>query len=162
MVTHVSATMREQTPHTINSTNNQTISEAVKRRAQSVIKDKSIDAGTRAWIRYGLEINDPWLPELVRRVDAGESIFDNLNVPLTTEEKIEALAEIICRAGNEASAALLVLMATMETVPHPRALANVAKHFALTRCLDSNLYGIVDTQIATIENELLASNSCPV
>jgi hypothetical protein len=78
-------------PHTINSTNNKTISDALKRRAQSVINNKSIDAGTRAVIRYGLEINDPWLPELVRRVDVGETIIDNLNIPPTSEEKIEAL-----------------------------------------------------------------------
>ena len=76
-----SARLREETPH---------LSDALKRRAQSVINDKSIDAQTRAVIRYGLEINDPWLPELVRCVDAGESIIDNFFVP-SSEEKIEAL-----------------------------------------------------------------------
>jgi hypothetical protein len=60
-------------PHPINSNHNQTISDALKRRAQSVINNKSIDAETRAIIRYGLEINDPCLPELVRRVDAGKT-----------------------------------------------------------------------------------------
>jgi hypothetical protein len=156
---HNSATERHETPHTINSTNNQTISDALKRRAHSVINDKSIDAGTRAFIRYALEINDPWLPELVRRVDAGETIFDNLNIPPTSEEKIETLAEIICRAGAESSAALLVLMATLETASHPKALANTAKHFAFTRCVELNLYGMVDAQIAALEGELLAANS---
>jgi hypothetical protein len=144
MVTHTSAREREHTPHTTNSTNNQNINEALKRRAQSVINDKSIDAETRAIIRYGLEINEPCLPELVRRVDAGQSIIDNLNITPTSEEKIEALADIICRAGNEPSAALLVLMATLENAPHPKVLANAAKHFALTRCSALNLYGIVD------------------
>lgn len=67
-------------PHPINSNQNQSISDALKRRAQSVINDKSIDAETRLIIRYGLEINDPCLPELVRRVDAGENILDNLNI----------------------------------------------------------------------------------
>ena len=124
MSNHNSATERDETPHTINSTNNQTISDALKRRAQSVINDKSIDAGTRAWIRYAVEINDPWLPELVRRVDAGETIFDN--VPPTSDEKIEALAEIICRAGKQSPAAFLVLMATLENASHPKALANTA------------------------------------
>ena len=33
----------------------------------------------------------------------------------SNEEKIEALAEIICGAGEESSAALLVLMTTLET-----------------------------------------------
>ena len=37
---------------------------------------KSIDPQSRAIIRYALEINDPWLAELVRRADAGETLFD--------------------------------------------------------------------------------------
>lgn len=157
MTQHSSAAVREQAPHAINS-NNQTISDALKRRAQSVINDKSIDPETRAIVRYGLELNDPCLPELLRRVDDGESIVDNLNVSPTTEEKIEALAEIICRAGDQASAALLVLLATLEHAPHPKALANAAKHFVFTRCVDSNLYRIVDKQIATFESELLSNS----
>jgi len=146
-------------PHTIKSTQNQTISDALKRRAQSVINNESIDAETRAIIRYGLEINDPCLPELVRRADAGETIIDNLNLSPTVEEKIEALAEIICLAGDKASAALLVLMATLENAAHPKALANAAKYFAFTHCVASNLYGMADAQIALVENELLAANS---
>lgn len=66
-----SARLREETPH---------ISDALKRRAQSVINHRSIDAQTRAMIRYALEINDPWLQDLVRCVDAGESVTDNLFV----------------------------------------------------------------------------------
>ena len=147
-------------PHPINSTQNQTIGDALKRRAQAVINDKSIDAETRAIIRYGLEINDPCLPELVRRVDAGEDILDNLNISPTTEEKVEALAEIICLSGDKASAALLVLMAKLEDAPHPKALANAAKHFAFTNCFASNLYGLADAQIAKVESELLGDNSC--
>jgi hypothetical protein len=126
MVNHTSATQREETPHAIKSTKNNTlrrqeagadgrrqgykgtsktnvikrrngaakttitnghkrrngtsqtttISIALKRRAQSVIKDRSIDARSRALIRYALETNDPWLPELVRRADEGEPILD--------------------------------------------------------------------------------------
>jgi hypothetical protein len=146
-------------PHPINSNHNQTISDALKRRAQSVINNKSIDAETRAIIRYGLEINDPCLPELVRRVDAGENIIDNLNLSPTIEEKVETLAEIICLAGDKASAALLVLMATLENASHPKALANAAKHFAYTNCFASNLYGLADAQIAMVENELLSASS---
>jgi len=162
MSQHSRAREREATPHTNHSTNNQTISDAVKRRAQSQIHNKSIDAETRAFIRYGLEINDPYLPELVRRVDAGETIVDNLNIPPTNEEKIETLAEIICRAGDGPSAALLVLMSMLENAPHPKALANTAKHFAFTRCVESNLYGMLDAQIAVLETELLATNSLAV
>lgn len=144
-----SAGLREETPH---------ISDAIKRRAQSVINDKSIDAETRAIIRYGLEINDRWLPELVRCVDAGESIIDNFFVT-SSEEKIEALTDLICRAGDEPSAALLVLLSTIENSTHPKALANTAKHLAFTRCGELNVHGMVDGQIAALEDQLLANNS---
>ena len=144
-----SAQLREETPHSSN---------ALKRRAQSIINDKSIDAQTRAIIRYALEINDPWLPQLVRCVDAGESIIDNLYVQ-SNEEKIEALTDLICRAGDEPSAALLVLLATLENSTHPKALANTAKHLAFTRCGELNLYGMVDVQIAVLESKLFGCNS---
>lgn len=63
-----SATSRSETPH-VNTT--------VKLRAQALISDKSIDAETRAVLRYAFEINDPLLAGLVRRVDAGETIVDD-------------------------------------------------------------------------------------
>jgi len=148
MANHSSATVREETPHV----NHVSISVALKRRAQSVINNKSIDAGTRAIIRYGLETNDPWLAELVRRADAGETIIDNLNITEADEDdsseaKIEALAEMICQAGDQSAAALFVLMATLENASHPKALANTAKHLAFTRCGELNLCGMVDTQL---------------
>jgi hypothetical protein len=140
---------------------------ALKRRAQAVLNDTSIDAQSRAIIRYAMEINDPWLAELVRRADAGETLFDTVDFSQTPdkgeyhsgEEKVEALVEMICRAGDEPetkSAALLVLMATLENSTHPKALANTAKHLALTRCDELNLYGIVEAQVAIVERELIA------
>jgi len=66
-----SAKDREETPHVSNS---------LRQRAQAVINDRSIVAQTRAVIRYGLEINDPWLAELVRGVDAGKAITDTIAV----------------------------------------------------------------------------------
>ena len=88
---------------------------------------------------------------------------DNLEqTPETNEKKIEALIEIICRAGDEPetkSAALLVLMATVENCSHPKALANTAKHFAFTRCGELNVYNMVDVQIAIAEGELFADNA---
>src|SRR5215213_2215136 len=137
-------------------------------RAESVINDRSIDAGSRVLIRYALEINDPLLAELVRRVDAGESIVDaNFSeMPVTifeddlSETKIEALTELICRAGDEPeikSAALLVLMTTIENSEHPKVLANTAKHLAFTRCAELNLCGIVDAQVSVIEAEVIAN-----
>lgn len=55
-------------------------------------------------------------------------------------EKIEALAEIICRAGDRSAAALFVLMGTLEESTHPKVL---------------NVFGMVDAQRAVIEGELL-------
>jgi hypothetical protein len=164
MTTHTSATERE--PHVNQTTRTNTIVNALKRRAQAVLNDKSIDAQTRAIIRYELETNDPWLAELVRRADAGETIIGGIDFSqspeadedILSEEKIEALAEIICRAGDEPAAALFVLMGTLENSRHPKALANTAKQFAFTCCGEANLYGMVDAQLAVVEDELLAAN----
>lgn len=67
---------------------------------------------------------------------------------------------MICRAGDEAetkSAALLVLMSTIEDSTHPKSLASTAKHLAFARCGELNLYGMVEAQVATVEHELLAN-----
>ena len=154
-----SAQLREETPHAT-STSAATISDALKRRAQAIINDKSIDPHTRAIIRYGLEINDPDLPELIRCADNGESILDIVYVA-SSEEKVEALTDLICRAGEESSAALLVLLFTLENSAHPQALANAAKHFAFTRCGELNLHGMVDAQIAALEDRLFAGGRLP-
>ena len=153
MATHSSATVRESRTNTITN--------ALRRRSQSVLNDRSIDAQSRALIRYAMEGNDPWLAELVRRADTGESIVDTgfsqtpQKIDDSTEEKVERLAEIICQAGDESAAALLVLMGTLENCAHPKVLVNTTKHFAFAHCGEMNLYGIVDAQIATIESELL-------
>lgn len=159
MVKHDSARLHEETPHVTNHN----ISDALKRRAQSVINNRSIDADTRAVIRYGLEINDPWLGDLVRRVDAGETIIDDLGRLQvdSSEDKVEALASLICRAGDQPAAALLVLMATLENATHPKALANTVKHLAFTRCGELNLHGMVEAQIAVFESELLTGDTFP-
>jgi len=162
MASNSSATAHEDNTHTTNSTT-KTISDALKRRAQAVINDRSIDADARAVIRYSLEINDPWLADLVRRADAGETIIDEsgfLQAPVTDsiERKIEVLTEMICRADDESASALLVLMATLEHAAHPKVLANMAKHLAFTHCGRLNLHGMVDAQIALLERDLLASN----
>ena len=110
-----------------------------------------------------METNDPCLADLVRRADAGETIIDTIEQPEITEapslqDKISALSEIICQASEKSSAALFVLMGTLEYSTHPKLLANTAKHFAFARCADVNLYGIVDAQIDLVENELLTAN----
>ena len=50
-------------------------------------------------------------------------------------------------------------MATLENATHPKALANIAKHVAFTRCGELDLNGMVETQIAVLESELLAGDS---
>jgi hypothetical protein len=57
------------------------------------------------------------------------------------------------------AAALLLLMSALENAEYPKSLANNVKHYAFTRCGELNVYGIVDAQIAALENELLTDNS---
>jgi hypothetical protein len=163
-----SANVRHEAPHVNRTTRTAAIIDIVKRRAQAVLSDKSIDPQSRAMIRYAMETHDPWLAELVRRADAEEAISDTLDfsqppdtsVHDSSTEKIEALTDLICRAGDEPqtrSAALLVLMSAIENCTHPKALANAAKHLAFKHCSELNLFGMVDAQVAIVEHELLAN-----
>src|SRR5689334_1720253 len=107
MANHVSASMREETPHETETTQI-TISNALRRRAQAVINDTSIDPQWRNIVRYALETNDPLLPDLVQRADAGDRIIDTTDFSQThaidedhsEREKIEAMEDIICGAGG--------------------------------------------------------------
>ena len=166
MTLYTSAPAQEHTPHETETTI-LTVSEATKRCAESVINDVSIDPQWRTIIRAALELGDPLVAELVNRAEANEDIVDTFEYwrrPDVGEgdsnvRKIETLAEIICRAGDEATAALFVLMGTLQNSADPNAVANTAKHFAFNRCADLNLYGLVDGQITAIEGELLASTT---
>ena len=166
MLNHNSAQLRDETPQPTTSITNKPISDAVRRRAQSLINDRTIDASDRAFIRYAVATNDAsGLSELVRRVDAGEPVIDESCVleaddEISTEEKLERLAAMICQAGGQLetrSAALLVLMSTLENSTEPKVLANHVKHIAFTRCGEMNCFGMVDAQIAAIESELLVN-----
>jgi hypothetical protein len=165
MSTHGSATAHEETPHETETTQI-TISDALKRRAQSVINDRRTDPQWRSIVRYALEISDPWLADIVRRAGAGEKIIDTVDFSLepqfneddSCEAKAEALADIICRASDEAAAALFVLLGTLENSRDPKLLANTAKQFAFIHCGESDLFGMVDAQLAAIECELLRAN----
>ncbi|HET6977212.1 MAG TPA: hypothetical protein VFI24_12865 [Pyrinomonadaceae bacterium] len=171
MASHSSATVREHTPRIINAVTNKTLnqtqmSDVLRRRAESVVNDKSIDNGSRAIIRYALEINDPILSELVLRVEDGECIVDNITAADDSEndspeQKVEALAEMICQGDDQGTraAALLVLLAAVETAADPKSLAKTAKHSVFTRCGEMNVYGMVDVQIAMLERELFTNNS---
>jgi len=152
MTTHGSATARQAKSHVNRTTRTATIMNALKQRAQAALNDESLDEQSRATLRYALERNDPWLAELVRRADASETNEDD------PREKIEALAELICGGGDQSAAALFVLMGMLQNSTDPKALANTAKHFAFTRCGELNLYGMIDSQIALAEGELLAGN----
>lgn len=164
MTTHSSAIALNEAPHETETTII-TVGDATKRRAESLINDRTIDPQWRTIIRAALELKDPWLAELVSRAEAGENIvetFDSLRTPDSDQEdstarKIEALAEIICRAGDEPTAALFILMETLESSTHPKVLASRAKHVAFSRCGELHVYEMVDAQIAVVEGELLAS-----
>ncbi len=162
MANHSSATVREK-PHGSRTSRTNTIMNALTRRARAVLNDKTVDPQSRAIIRYAMEIHDPWLARLVRRAEAGEDVVENMQSVENEEddrgeEKIAALAEMICRSGDERgmkSAALALLMSSVETATEPRAAANTAKHIALTRCGELNYCGVMDAQIATFASELL-------
>jgi hypothetical protein len=47
----------------------------------------------------------------------------------------------------------------VENATHPKALVNLAKHFAFTRCGELDLNGMVDAQVAVLESELLTDNT---
>ena len=155
MATHVSATARQETSYVNRTTRTATIMNALKQRAQTVLNDESLDDQSRAILRHALETHDPWLAKLVLREDASDSQIIETNED-DSRKKLEALAEIICGAGDDSAAALFVLMGTLQNSPNPKALANTAKHLAFTRCGELNVFGMVDAQIAVVEGELLA------
>jgi hypothetical protein len=161
MAKNSSARARRHTPHVLEISRTNTIMNALKRRALAVLNDESLDAQSRAIIRYALETNDPWLADLVKRADAGESIADTFDSQVnalefsealdtsvldsqkhgstqydsierdSSEDKVEVLTNMICGAGDELTAALFVLMGTLESSVDPGVLANTAKQVCL-------------------------------
>ena len=166
MTTHSSATAHQETPHEA-ATTMIPVSDATKRRAESVINDKTIDPQWRTIIRFAMELNDPGLVELVSRAEAGEDIvetFESLRTPILIEDesslrKVEALAEIISRSGDQPTAALFILMETLENSTDPKMLTSRAKHVAFSRCGELQVYEMIDAQLAELEGESLASNT---
>ena len=71
MATHTSATPREEKSHSIDA--------SLKRRARLLTTNSSIPRPIRSLIQYALEIKDPHLAQLVRRVEAGETTIDHLH-----------------------------------------------------------------------------------
>ena len=70
MARHSSASPRVEKSHIIDA--------SLKRRARLLITNSSIPRQTRSLIRYALEIKDPDLGQLVRRVESGETTIDHL------------------------------------------------------------------------------------
>ena len=72
MARHGSATLREEKSHVIDA--------SLKRRARLLATDGSVSPQTRSMIRYALEIKDPDLGQLVRRIEAGEKTINYLQL----------------------------------------------------------------------------------
>jgi hypothetical protein len=72
MARHSSASPREEKSHSIDA--------SLKRRARLLITNSSIPRQTRLLIRYALEIKDPDLGQVVRRVEAGEMTIEHMHL----------------------------------------------------------------------------------
>ena len=79
-----------------------------------------------------------------------------------SRQLLETLVEMICGGGDDPgtrSAALLVLMATVQDADDPKSLAHAAKHLAFIQCGEFNAFGIVDAQVAMLGRELMPNHS---
>ena len=103
----------------------------------------------------------------MQRVEDGERIADNIggadeSESYSTEQKVKALAEMICHSVDldTRAVALLVLLAALEHGDDFKSLVKTARHYAFTRCGELNVFGMVDIQIAMLERELFTHHSC--
>jgi hypothetical protein len=72
MTKHGSASPRKQESRTLDAN--------LKRRARNLATDSRVDPRTRSLIHYGLEIKDPYLEQIVNRVEAGETSIDHIHL----------------------------------------------------------------------------------
>jgi hypothetical protein len=72
MTKHGSASPRKRESRTLNAD--------LKRRARKLTTDSRVDPQTRSLIRYGLKITDPYLEQIVNRVEAGEPIINHIRL----------------------------------------------------------------------------------
>ena len=70
MANHGSALLRKQKSRTLDAN--------LKRRARKLATDSRVDPRTRSLIRYGLQIKDQHLEQIVNRVEAGEMSIDHI------------------------------------------------------------------------------------
>ena len=72
MTKHGSASPHKEASHTLDAN--------LKRRARKLATDGRVDPGTRKLIRYGLEIKDPDLAQIVNRIESGETRIDHIHL----------------------------------------------------------------------------------
>jgi len=72
MAKHGSASPRKQKSRTLEAD--------LKRRARKLATDSRVDPSTRSLIRYGVEIEDEYLEQIVNRIEAGEMTIDHIYV----------------------------------------------------------------------------------
>ena len=72
MTKHGSAPPRKQESRTLDAD--------LKRRARKLAADSRVDPRTRSLIRYELEIKDPYLEQVVNRIEAGEMRIDHIHL----------------------------------------------------------------------------------
>ena len=72
MTKHGSASPRKQESRTLDAD--------LKRRAQKLATDSRVDPRTRSLIRYGLQIKDEYLEQIVNRVEAGEIRINHIHL----------------------------------------------------------------------------------
>jgi hypothetical protein len=165
-----SARAREATPHARQTTKAARIITALKQRVLTILNDPSIPQENRALLRYALEINDPSLARMVAKMEGEQTHDDELyqrqsvesNHDEPSENKIEILVDLICRPGDEPetkSAALVVLLSTLERAEEPAAVANSIKHVALAHCEELTFDDMVDARVAAFEDELFAGRT---
>ena len=70
MTKHGSASPRKQESRTLDAN--------LKRRARKLATDSRVDPRTRSLIRYGLQIKDRHLEQIVNRIEAGEISIEHI------------------------------------------------------------------------------------
>ena len=84
MARHSSATRRKEESHqnqeSQRNPESHSIDASLKRRARLLITNGFIPRQTRSLIQYALEIQDPDLGQVVRRVEAGEMTIEHLHL----------------------------------------------------------------------------------
>ena len=68
------------TKHGSASPRKQKLDANLKRRARKLTTDSRVDPRTRSLIRYGLELKDQYLEQIVNRVEAGETSIDHIHL----------------------------------------------------------------------------------